>query len=356
MPDTINTVDYYPDTVPVVFTSSDYYVPYMSVTMQSIMENADKNKKYGFFILHQSISPESMKLLNVQVNCFSNFSIRYIDVTDYFKDFNPDISDSFLHLTKEVYFRLLVPYIFDRYDKVVYLDTDMICFIDISKLYDFELHDNMLAASRGVMDIASYHKYGRNFETKDIITFDGLAALKNPDNYFNSGMLVFNIKEWNISLDELFEFTISRNWRVLDQDLLNVLCEGKVLLLPLEYNFVDFTQNDDSHWCLSYLPDYIKKEYIDAQKSPQIIHFQAFYKKPWNTNRYNVYFEYFWKYATRTEYLTIIIDRMRKNNYIGTLGLREGVIYNIKNREGLGLRFIFQCFKAWLFRVGVTDK
>jgi lipopolysaccharide biosynthesis glycosyltransferase len=344
-------ITYYPDTIPIVFASDDYFVPYMSAMMQSIMENADKNRKYNFFVLHQNISTFNIELLKQQCLFFSNFNIDFINVAHYFvksKFFIENRSD----ITIETYFRLVIPYIFTEYEKVIYLDGDMICCTDIAQLYEIDLGNNLLASTRDILGVGTYYRYGKNgkYEQKEIC--DGIVALKNKDNYFLNGLLIFNIKKWTIPIDELFNFAASRKWLVHDQDILNVLCEGKALLLPLIYQFTDFSQDDDFHYCLNYLPENIKREYFDAQKNIKIIHFNTSIKKPWNMSVYVPYFALFWKYATRTPFIDVIIARMQEKKLLGkcALSLQERVLSDIRNKESIGWRFILKCIKAKVLR------
>jgi lipopolysaccharide biosynthesis glycosyltransferase len=255
-------------------------------------------------------------MVREQVKYFQQFKVDFIDVTSYFegKEFftsnRPDI-------TVETYFRLLIPELFSDYKKVIYLDGDMICRIDVSEIYDIDLGINWIATTRDILGIGSYYRYGSNLGNQHRKYFDGLLALKDHNNYFLAGLIIFNICQWSLSTKELFDIALSRNWLVHDQDMLNVLCENKTLILPLEYQYTDFSQNDDYHYCIKFLPEHIKQEYFIAQKCPKIIHFNTFSRKPWNVSFYTPYFELFWGYAIRTPFLDTIILRMKNKNLIG---------------------------------------
>lgn len=139
----MKTIDIYPDTIPIIFSSNDYFVPYMSSAMQSVMENADSGKRYAFFVLHRDITDSAISLLTAQIAAFTNFSIDFINVFEELKDFQLFTSGS---ITIETYFRLLIPELFSSYEKVIYLDCDLICCTDIAELYKTNLGDNLLAA------------------------------------------------------------------------------------------------------------------------------------------------------------------------------------------------------------------
>lgn len=334
-----NKVIFLPDTIPIVFSSNDYFIPYMSTMMQSIMENSNPNKNYRFFVLYREIDSNNISLINEQLSFFPNFTVEFIDITQYFKEYNLFISGNY---TVEVYFRLLIPYIFSEYQKVLYLDGDMICCTDIASLFDIDINDNILA---GVMDlyIISYF-YNQNFtDNNEKKKYDVLLNLKKPINYFNSGLLIINIELFNktISMEKLLEIAKSREWQHHDQDILNSLFGEKTLILSINWNLLNST-----HSRLKYLPSNLQNEINEAIKNPKIIHY-----KPWNYENYIINFELFWKYATRTPFINVIIERMKNNNIFSEENFLDRVISNIKHRKGVGLRFILiDCLKAWFTR------
>jgi lipopolysaccharide biosynthesis glycosyltransferase len=309
----------------------------MATTMQSIMENASQSKKYIFFVLYQNINNDNMNLLRQQIFIFPQFSIEFVNVTQYVKKYPLFVSR---HLTIETYFRLLIHEILFEYSKAIYLDGDMICCTDIASLYDINLEDHLLAAVRDI-GISWYYSPNHTDDMKHLYAV--LLNLKTPDEYFCAGMTVFNIEMFRktISVDKLFELAASRNWQIHDQDVLNYLAEGKTLLLPFCWNFM-------STILAQYLPEHLRNEYLEAEKNPKIIHY-----KPWNTVSYIQHFELFWKYATRTPFIDVIIERMNTRDLIISSGISfpDRILNNIMHRKGLGLKFILcDCLKAWLLR------
>jgi lipopolysaccharide biosynthesis glycosyltransferase len=88
-----------------------------------------------------------------------------------------------------------------------------------------------------------------------------------------------------------------------DQDVLIVVCEGRTLYLPYQWNYIiDYTHT------YSKLPEQLKRQYIEYGKNPSIIHFQ-----PWTHVIETLYSHYFWDYASRTPFYAEIKMRKRKN-------------------------------------------
>jgi lipopolysaccharide biosynthesis glycosyltransferase len=343
-------VTFYSDYIQIDFASNDYFVPYMSAMMQSVMENAGLKKKYAFFVMHQDISEFSMQKLSAQIAQYQQFSIDFVNVTQYFKEYTFYIENK-KSISEETFFRLIIPELFSEYEKVIYLDGDMICCTDIAELYHFELGNNLLAAP---CDILGQYFYYKNKKYKKMIHEDGIRVVKNTDNYFIAGVLVINIPLFRVSFStkEILDFAVSRKWKIHDQDVLNVLCEGKVLMLPLSWSFMKLA-NDAS----KYIPEHLFDVYSKSEKELKIFHYNWVYRKPWANTFHVPYFEYFWKYATRTPFINVITSRMTEDNLIRTETLGEIVFNNIKYRQGIGIRFILKCFWArFLHDLGLSKK
>jgi lipopolysaccharide biosynthesis glycosyltransferase len=320
-------------TIPIVFSANDYYVPYTAVAIRSIMGHANKENYYHFYILHKGISDEFILLLHKQVSRQPNCFLDFINVSNYISNYALFLSRQ---ITIETYFRLLIPYILIEYNKVIYLDGDILCRIDISDLYSIELNGNLLAAVRD-MGVSWY--YSPNHSEYMSKIYHVLLHLKKPDDYFNAGMIILNADLFRktFTLKFLFEFAASREFQAHDQDILNILCEEKAFLLPFAWNFM---MTPDS----TYLPQCLKNQYIDAGNNPKIIHF-----KPWNHGNYSPYLpfsEYFWKHASQTPFYDIIVFRMKEQKILASHSIQEQMFLNITKRR-CGPRFILKCFIVW---------
>jgi lipopolysaccharide biosynthesis glycosyltransferase len=316
--------------IPVVFATDENYVLYMSTAIQSVMMNAGLEKRYRIYVLHaNTIAEASIAKLKEQVAAFSQFTIEFVDVLDFIKNKNLFVSKYSI----ETYFRVLIPYIFTEYEKVLYLDCDIICKVDIAEIYETELDGYLFAAARD-------QDCGRPpcFRSDGIL--DGISLLNNPESYFNAGVLLFNIKEFSnfISVEQLFEQATSRQWAYPDQDLLNVLCENRVKYIPLSWNLFNMGLH-------KYAPKDIQKEFETAQKNPKIIHFV---NKPltnayWCINWLTVFFEY----AQHTPFIDRILVIMYKNGFVEPIvqgeRLKKRVLENIQSKS-VGMHFVVKCF------------
>jgi lipopolysaccharide biosynthesis glycosyltransferase len=322
-------------TIPIVFSANDYFIPYTAVSIQSIMAHANKENDYRFYILHRDISDKFIRLLYEQTSQFPNCSIDFINVSEYISAYAFFVSR---HISVETYFRLLIPYILMDYDKVIYLDGDILCLVDISELYKIELNNHLLSAVRDIGVSWYYSPSHSKYRSK---IYQVLLHLKNPEDYFNGGVIVFDTGFFRkiFTLKYLFEFAVSSKFQIHDQDVLNILCEEKVCLLPFTWNLM---KTPDS----IYLPEHLKKQYVEAENNPKIIHF-----KPWARGNYSPYLpfsELFWKYATQTPFYDLIISRMKEQKILATHSIRDQIFLDIKNRNNCGMRFIIKCLFIWI--------
>ncbi|OCG03285.1 hypothetical protein A9G12_09925 [Gilliamella sp. wkB112] len=121
--------------------------------------------------------------------------------------------------------RFIIPDILkNKTDKLLYIDSDILCLNPINSLYDTELGDNIA----GVIPDDD----GMQSLIKDLYTI-------NYKNYFNAGVLLINVKKWvKNNITELCMNTINNGkvYRFADQDVLNILLENNTRLLPIKYN------------------------------------------------------------------------------------------------------------------------
>lgn len=308
--------------IPIVFSCNDDFVPYLSVTIQSIMDNSNIEMNYDVIVLHKDISESNQLLLKKMTRSKSNFSIRFCN-TYYLVDNKKFFVDK--HLSEETYYRLFIMDLLPRYKKVLYLDCDIVVNEDVAELFLTDIDDYLLGAVRDI-DYAGNYKANeeRRQYTKDIIKLD------NAYDYFQAGVLIMNLenirKEFTVNY--LIEVALSYKWKHHDQDVLNHLCEGKVRFLDMSWNVImNWKSNFSSRMdILKLSPRNIYNEYLASRFTPKIVHY-AGYQKPWKDPSCD-YAEDFWVYARRTYFYEIIMQNMlgKKNNSKRNLKLGEKAV------------------------------
>lgn len=229
-----------------------------------------------------------------------------------FIDFDPiSIFGKFrsLHGDWTVYGRLLLPEIIQE-DSVLYLDSDLIIETDVLAISNFNFEKFSLAAvESGVLRTA--------LENRFYINMLGLS----PDlSSFNSGVLLFNLKEWrskNIKQDWM-RIAESYPMELLsaDQSLLNAVFAGNFAKLPPEFNCPWYAQESK--------PSVSKKMIIHFVGSPKpwdplgfIIHrgyntWKKYLHPNWRSNSFPItYLELKRVWAIRRSYAKVIREKIR---------------------------------------------
>lgn len=281
-------------TVPIVLAADNKYVPYVTVTIQSIIENSNTDYKYDIIILDSNISTENQKKVSKEFSS-GRISIRFYNVKSYLENRNLFVHR---HFTVEIYYRLLMQDIMKGYDKVVYLDSDLVVLDDVAKLYETDIGENYIAAVVDA-DFAGCYK-GVDPDRKEY--YEKVLRMANPYHYFNSGVLVMNLTQFrkNITVKDIFDLAESKKWLFPDQDVLNVICEGHVYYLDAAWNvMMNWKDANSSRLAtLRLAPHQMYQDYLDSRKHIKIAHFAGF-QKPWNVPDCD-FAEYFWKYARNT--------------------------------------------------------
>jgi lipopolysaccharide biosynthesis glycosyltransferase len=145
------------------------------------------------------------------------------------------------HLTAAAYLRLLVPALCPELDRALYLDADMIVLRDLDDLLGCDLGGASLAAVR---DLGHPYLGRRLAELPASAT--RIVGLDPRREYFNSGLLVMDLRAWRREgitgqcLELLREHRASI--RYLDQDPLNMVFAGRWFQLDQRWNVFPFTE------------------------------------------------------------------------------------------------------------------
>lgn len=259
--------------IPIFFTVDDTYVPFLSVTLQSILEKSNSDYNYEIKILYAKLSDESKNKISKYER--DNITIEYVDVSEYLEKVKDKLyTRDYFSMT--TYFRLFIASLYPQYNKAIYLDSDIVVLRDIAELYNIDLGDNLVGAVPD--DIIQKNKVFQEYVEKVV----GVSSYRN---YFNAGVLVMNLEELrNYHFEEKFVYLLGtvKYAIIQDQDYLNRICKGRVKLIDFGWNIMPSASARE-----------IEEENIN------LIHYNYQYK-PWHYDNI-LYGKYFWDYASRTE-------------------------------------------------------
>lgn len=290
-------------TVPVVLAANQKYVPILYTCAQSIVEHISPERNYEIYIFHTDITVDSQSMF-YQFLERKNLKIIFVNVG---KNVSGYVLKAKQHITTETFYRFLILDILKDYPKVVYLDCDLIVCHDVADLFDTDLEDNLIAATLDA-DFAGQcnmkHTDMRKYAKETL-------GLEDPFVYFQAGVLVLNTVEINkvITVQKLLEMSDTGIYRFSDQDILNVICKGRVVYLDMSWNMIFDCDHFRWNKVIKFAPFYILDDYENARKNPYIIHYAGFLK-PWMKPDED--FGYvFWSMARKTPYYEQLLTGMQ---------------------------------------------
>lgn len=287
--------------IPVAFASDNAFIPIFAVCLQSIMDQSSEQYDYDILLLHSDITEENKNTLLKMISEKPNFSLRFYNAAPLVKNYR---LDPCYGLPIETYYRFLIQKILPEYDKVLYLDCDLIVLADVAELYQTDIDGYSLAAVKdaGFLGQINYSETLKNYIKTDL-------PMQNPHNYFNAGVLLLNTEELRkaYSIEEWLTFA-SKKYLFNDQDVLNLYCEGRVKYLPMTWNLMNDNDNSRISNDIVHAADIIQKEYFAARSNPKIIHY-AGRVKPWQCPSEDLA-SYFWKVAAKTPYFELLLQQM----------------------------------------------
>lgn len=292
----------------IVFATDKNYVPYMAVAMQSILSNADSKYNYDILIFDDGIDDYQKELLASYER--KNFSVRYIDVKPLMKDMDTSLFKARGIWSTATFYRLFIPQILKGYDKVLYLDCDVLVKDSLVELFRVDLKNKQAGC---VYDEVRYT--GKFDRVRDISKYLGIKDYKK---YFNAGVLLFNIEEIDgKKFAKDFVKELHRPYLpFLDQDILNILWKDKFLPLNGKWNY--------QYYVMIEHPDLKdNEELVGALENRKIIHYVT-QNKPWTSPELPLAYEW-WSEARKTPFYEEIIY---KNTKTSNLLLKNLLKYN----------------------------
>jgi len=197
----------------ITMSTDDNYCMHACSLIMSILENSGKDY-YKFYIFYSN-SGLSKRNRDYLIKFFKDNNCKLI-----FKEIDKEIFSGLTcpiaHISEAANYRIasfeMIPE-----DRVIYLDLDMIVLSDIKKLFNFKIGNSVLGA---VSDYA--------------------MGLFSRRKYFNSGMLLVDLKKWREQKYSEKVISYMRNNDGLlgcpDQDALNYVLKNDWVSLPLKFN------------------------------------------------------------------------------------------------------------------------
>lgn len=204
----------------IVFCADRKMLAALHVAARSVLENFVGNPKIS--ILTDDLIESDFELLRETLDSVGKeYGIQWFQLdSGKFNGF-PKLAGSY-----STYFRLMIPEMVES-KKCFYLDSDTICFCDISGLESFDLQDSPI----GLVPEALIKN------SPDLQVFEMLGA-EAKGYYFNAGVSLIDCEKWlsqKIS-QRCIDFIGNHRPKYWDQSALNFVLYKQIAVLPTNFN------------------------------------------------------------------------------------------------------------------------
>jgi lipopolysaccharide biosynthesis glycosyltransferase len=275
-----------------VYLDENYAVP-ATVMVRSLVDNAAVEDRVQLFVLSTGLTEDTKRTMALSWP-EGRLDIHWIDLdwTRYERGFAP-----VNYVSKIAYARLLI----DRclpsdVERVITIDCDGVMLDDIGKLWRLPLgiHSVMAVRDPCVPQLKD-----------DTSEFVQRLADRKDAPYFNSGLMVVDLKKWRQQrlTDRCLEVGERRAGPAdfADQSLLNAVLQGEWEPLPLRWNC------NIRHLAIHSFPSlrdrvYPFAEVMQVRRRPAFLHFLSAHK-PWHATPFDPHREIYRQYLKKTAWM-----------------------------------------------------
>ncbi len=249
---------------PIVLSTDDNYALYVAVTIQSLAEVTESDQELIIFILYEKLKEKTLSMFCQLQNNRIKVVPQRIDGSIFARTYESD------YFTTAMYYRLAIPELFPQYEKILYIDCDIILKQNIATLFEIDLSGYVMGAIYEYVD-NELRKYLDSIEYKS-------------EKYFNSGVLLINCKEfrkYRVAEKCMQQIKKNRKYKYPDQDILNFVCSDLVYPIETKWNFKPFYSYTKSSFSEQDI-----NQYECDKMNPALVHYTSGYK-PWSyPNKY----------------------------------------------------------------------
>jgi lipopolysaccharide biosynthesis glycosyltransferase len=193
------------------------------------------------------------------------------------------------HFNQVIFYRLLAPELFSEYNRLLYIDSDILFISSIQHIFDLDMQDITLAAvdKSPLTGIPCYFT--------DILS-----------RYFASGFLLINTDRFITSKvkQHCIDFLGKHHYEMPDQDALNFVVRDFMAIDPCYSVETSFLESSEPLFSFA--------------TNPKIIQFSGT-SKPWHRNDRHPYKKLYWRYRNKTPYRSLLPDHLGLRTSLGML-------------------------------------
>lgn len=201
----------------------------METSAKSLIANSDVDCVH--FIIEDDEFPRSLPEI-IECHNLSN--------QPYFKPDSPNSASCYTYMAM---MRIALCHVLPNVDKVLSLDSDLICIKDVSEIWDLPIDDYYLSAAH------EWHRTG-----------NGLL-------YCNFGVVLYNLEKLRDGKsNECIDVLNRRKYTWVEQDVGNYLCQGRIYDMPSHYNSNWWTDKNARGASIIHFAGVNRGEWINRQE------------------------------------------------------------------------------------------
>ncbi len=263
----------------IAVTINDTYFYPLYIMLNTLFSKHEKIQIH-VYLIHSRVSERNKKRLE---RLCKHHGGKFTEIFVSGEEFSD--APSFSYFTKEMYYRILAAKLLpETVERVLYLDPDLIVTDNLEEFYHMPMEGCFFAGIRDRLQDKEDSPYWKE------LGFTG------KNRYVNSGVLLCNLtllrKEQKVQ--DVFDMLKERGERLKfpDQDVINVLYEGKIAVAEDRYNLNPNILRWWEYLGYNFAPFFMKR--------PAIIHYMGA-EKPWRNSYAGGMYQYYWneerKYA-----------------------------------------------------------
>jgi lipopolysaccharide biosynthesis glycosyltransferase len=251
--------------IPVVFITDHEYALPTGVAIHSLVKNYHLQDLLEVFVVYTDLTQDDKMRLLECGNKNVKISLLPFDASKY-KQYETDR----VQVPSTSLIKFDLANIFKDYSRILYLDGDLILKSDIAGIFTYDLHGYYCLA------VQDYESTIRCYSRQRL----GLPF------YFNSGVMLLNVEKIRQDqlMDKMLEIKSKRkDLYYMDQDVLNIVFDNKVLFAPIKYNcIVNTLETSGVH--IDEINGFFQTEYhgFEALYEDAIVLHLAGDNKPWH--------------------------------------------------------------------------
>lgn len=294
--------------VDIAYCSSNLYMKCTGISILSLYENNRNIQNLNVYVITSDVKAENKLKLQSIAKTY-NRKIEFINASDKLGSLGEKFGLSPFRDSFAVYSTLIMDSIFPMLDKILVIDSDTIINGSVIDLWNTNIDKYALAL---VPEVGLYGKINSSEDD---------CVLYKHNLYYNTGVLLFNLKKWKIDrIDKLISLGIKnyqKKFRIFDQSIINYFLNDKIFRLKLKYNFYTAVHGVNYPTLISNFNQkkvFSLDEFNDAKNNPVIIHFVGFpFERPWYKKGISPYNSIYMNYMSMSPWANEELEKIPKN-------------------------------------------